>query len=221
MPDLTTGMTYGQAVSSLRDLIEEYELVIQPENEARQEFDEEADDGIILSTDPVAGEALHKGDTITFVISKGPPTVPLINCEKQERSWAEDQLKNVLGLDVVVHEEASDTVQEGYIIRQNPAAITEVPAGSTVELWVSTGPETPSTGGEDSQVIMIPLPEDKETVKIEAFQDNMEIMNQTVDCARWAYTYPLTVYGSGTVYVEILVDGKVSPASQEVTFGGL
>ena len=221
MLDLTTGMTYGQAVSSLRDLIEEYELVIQPENEARQEFDEEADDGIILSTDPVAGEALHKGDTITFVISKGPPTVPLINCEKQERSWAEDQLKNVLGLDVVVHEEASDTVQEGYIIRQNPAATTEVPAGSTVELWVSTGPETPSTGGEDSQVIMIPLPEDKETVKIEAFQDNMEIMNQTVDCARWAYTYPLTVYGSGTVYVEILVDGKVSPASQEVTFGGL
>ena len=90
-----------------------------------------------------------------------------------------------------------------------------------MELWVSTGPETPSTGGEDSQVIMIPLPEDKETVKIEAFQDNMEIMNQTVDCARWAYTYPLTVYGSGTVYVEILVDGKVSPASQEVTFGGL
>ena len=221
MLDLTTGMTYGQAVSSLRDLIEEYELVIQPEHEARQEFDEEADDGIILSTDPVAGEALHKGDTITFVISKGPPTVPLINCEKQERSWAEDQLKNVLGLDVVVHEEASDTVQEGYIIRQNPAATTEVPAGSTVELWVSTGPETPSTGGEDSQVIMIPLPEDKETVKIEAFQDNMEIMNQTVDCARWAYTYPLTVYGSGTVYVEILVDGKVSPASQEVTFGGL
>ena len=151
MPDLTTGMTYGQAVSSLRDLIEEYELVIQPENEARQEFDEEADDGIILSTDPVAGEALHKGDTITFVISKGPPTVPLINCEKQERSWAEDQLKNVLGLDVVVHEEASDTVQEGYIIRQNPAAITEVPAGSTVELWVSTGPETPGTGGEEGE----------------------------------------------------------------------
>ena len=27
------------------------------------------------------------------------------------------------------------------IIRQNPTATTEVPDGSTVELWVSTGPE--------------------------------------------------------------------------------
>ena len=135
MPDLTTGMTYGQAVSSLRDLIEEYELVIQPENEPRQSIARKW--MRVLSSPPPRrrGMSSIKADTITFVISKGPPTVPLINCEKQERSWAEDQLKNVLGLDVVVHEEASDTVQEGYIIRQNPAATTEVPAGSTVELW--------------------------------------------------------------------------------------
>ena len=65
----------------------------------------------------------------------------MIDCEGQERSWAEDQLKNVLGLEVVIYEESSDTVREGLVIRQNPTATTQVPAGSTVELWVSTGPE--------------------------------------------------------------------------------
>ena len=221
MPDLTTNpVTYEQALTILQDLVEEYELNIQPYEETQKEYNDELAADVIISTTPAAEAELHKGDTITFVLSRGPQTVPLIPLEGLELSQAQKQL-DAMGLVAEVHEEASDTVQEGYIIRQNPAATTEVPAGSTVELWVSTGPETPSTGGEDSQVIMIPLPEDKETVKIEAFQDNMEIMNQTVDCARWAYTYPLTVYGSGTVYVEILVDGKVSPASQEVTFGGL
>ena len=95
------------------------------------------------------------------------------------------------------------------------------PNGSVVDLWVSTGPDTSAGGEGESQVILIPLPDDRDTVKIEAFQDDMEILNMTVNCAEWAYNYPLTVYGSGTVYVEILVDGQRSPASQEVTFGGL
>src|SRR5699024_6131548 len=125
---------YAQAVNYLRSLVEEYELVLQPEEEAQQDFSEEVDAGNIISTTPAYGDPLHKGDTITFVISKGPTTVPLIDCENQELSWAEDQLKNVLGLEVEVHEEASDTVQAGYIIRQDPAATTQVPAGSTVEL---------------------------------------------------------------------------------------
>ena len=61
--------------------------------------------------------------------------MPLIDFTNRERAWAEDQLKNVLGLEVEVHEEASDTVEAGLVIRQNPTATTQVPAGSTVELW--------------------------------------------------------------------------------------
>ena len=72
--------------------------------------------------------------------------MPLIPLEGLELSQAQKQL-DAMGLVAEVHEEASDTVQEGYIIRQNPEATTEVPAGSTVELWVSTGPED-STGEE-------------------------------------------------------------------------
>ena len=221
MPDLTTNpVTYEQALTILQDLVEEYELNIQPYEETQKEYNDELAADVIISTTPAADAELHKGDTITFVLSRGPQTVPLIDCVGQERSWAEDQLKNVLGLEVVVHEEASDTVQEGDISRQKPEATTEVPAGSTVELWVSTGPED-STGEEGMEMIMIPLPDDRETVTLQVLQDGNEILNETVNCADYQYTFPLPVYGSGTSYVEILIDGQHSSASQEVTFGGL
>ena len=212
--------TPAQAEILLRDLIEEYELVLQPEEEAQQEFSDEIAAGNIISTVPAVGEELHKGDSITYVVSKGPETVPLVTLEGLELDKAE-KLLSELGLVPQIHEEASAAVEAGKVIRQDPAPTTDVPNGSVVDLWVSTGPDTSAGGEGESQVIPIPLPEDKDTVKIEAFQDDMEILNMTVNCAEWAYNYPLTVYGSGTVYVEILVDGQRSPASQEVTFGGL
>ena len=201
-----TDMTYAQAEIYLRDLIEEYELVLQPEEEAQQEFSEEVDAGNIMSTTPAEGEALHKGDTITFVISKGPQTVPLINCEGQERSWAEDQLKNVLGLEVEVHEEASDTVREGLVIRQNPTATTQVPAGSTVELWVSTGPET-SGGQIGEEQLLIALPTDRETAEVQIVVDGKIVFNEPVDCRQGNFPYMLR--GTGTVSVEVYVDGEM------------
>ena len=221
MPDLTTKpMTYDQAMTILQDLVAEYELNVQPYEETQKEYDDELAVDVIKSTTPAANAELHKGDTITFVLSRGPQTVPLIDFTNRERAWAEDQLKNVLGLEVVVHEEASDTVAAGLVIRQNPDATTNVPAGSTVELWVSTGPEE-STGEEGMEMIMIPLPDDRETVTLQVLQDGNEILNETVNCADYQYTFPLPVYGSGTSYVEILIDGQHSNASQEVTFGGL
>ena len=220
MPDLTTNpVTYEQALTILQDLVEEYELNIQPYEETQKEYNDELAADVIISTTPAAEAELHKGDTIAFVLSRGPQTVPLIPLEGLELSQAQKQL-DAMGLVAEVHEEASDTVQEGYIIRQNPEATTEVPAGSTVELWVSTGPED-STGEEGMEMIMIPLPDDRETVTLQVLQDGNEILNETVNCADYQYTFPLPVYGSGTSYVEILIDGQHSSASQEVTFGGL
>lgn len=138
MPDLTTKpMTYDQAMTILQDLVAEYELNVQPYEETQKEYDDELAVDVIKSTTPAANEELHKGDTITFVLSRGPQTVPLIDFTNRERAWAEDQLKNVLGLEVEVHEEANDTVEAGLVIRQNPTATTRC-LPRTVELWVST-----------------------------------------------------------------------------------
>ena len=220
MPDLTTNpVTYEQALTILQDLVEEYELNIQPYEETQKEYNDELAADVIISTTPAAEAELHKGDTITFVLSRGPQTVPLIDCVGQERSWAEDQLKNVLGLEVVVHEEASDTVQEGHIIRQDPTGTTEVPAGSTVELWVSTGPDS-SAQEEGSYLLIVPLPTDRDSVVIQVIQDGEEVYNAPVDCSQGNFVRELT--GVGSAQVQVYMDGELLDSySGEVPFDGI
>ena len=219
MPDLTTNpVTYEQALTILQDLVEEYELNIQPYEETQKEYNDELAADVIISTTPAAEAELHKGDTITFVLSRGPQTVPLIDFTNRERAWAEDQLKNVLGLEVEVYEEANDTVEAGLVIRQNPTATTQVPAGSTVELWVSTGPE--SGGNEDLQMepLIIALPTDRETAEVQIVVDGVIKVNESVPCRDGNYVYEL--YGTGTVSVEVYVDGVMDVnKTREVTFG--
>lgn len=219
MPDLTTKpMTYDQAMTILQDLVAEYELNVQPYEETQKEYDDELAVDVIKSTTPAAGAELHKGDTITFVLSRGPQTVPLIDFTNRERAWAEDQLKNVLGLEVEVYEEANDTVEAGLVIRQNPTATTQVPAGSTVELWVSTGPESGGNEGQEEELLIIPLPADKETAEVQIVVDGTIVFNESVDCKQGNLPYTLT--GTGTVSVEVYVDGVMDVNNtHEVTFG--
>jgi eukaryotic-like serine/threonine-protein kinase len=56
------------------------------------------------------------------------------------------------GLEPNVIREASETVEEGFVIRQEPTFGTKVDAGSTVDLYVSTGPpqtEVPDVIGQN------------------------------------------------------------------------
>jgi len=95
----------------------------------------------IISQYPVAGIKVRENVGIVELnvsIGQTSATVPnVVNLSLEE---AKQKLDNAL-LRFSISEEYSDTVPEGYVIRQNPTANYITNAGSIVELYVSKGTE--------------------------------------------------------------------------------
>ncbi len=90
-------------------------------------------------------------ETVWFseeALESGPATVPVPNVVGQSQANAETAIQ-AAGLTVgSVTEASSDTTPAGSVISQNPAAGEQVLPGTTVDLVVSTGPETGIDLGE-------------------------------------------------------------------------
>ena len=67
-----TDQSVAEARVRLKSLIEQYNLNFVEPTEEDRVYNADIEAGNIISTSPVAGEPLHKGDTITMVVSKGP-----------------------------------------------------------------------------------------------------------------------------------------------------
>jgi serine/threonine-protein kinase len=96
-------------------------------------------EGAVLSTKPSEGK-LQWGTVVDIVVSKGPqPTsVPTVEGLKLEKAKGELE---AAGFSVVVTNAYSDEVDEGRVIETDPVAGEVIPAGSTVTLYVSVGPQ--------------------------------------------------------------------------------
>jgi serine/threonine-protein kinase len=99
---------------------------------ASEEFDEKVDKGDVISQSPDSGTAF-KGDTVTLVVSKGPPLVAVPSVVGMQRNRATETLKQA-GFDVKV-----EKVLGGYFgtVRfQNPDGGSKAPRGSTVTITI-------------------------------------------------------------------------------------
>jgi beta-lactam-binding protein with PASTA domain len=96
--------------------------------------------GTAIRTDPAAGEQVSEGDTVILVVSAGPgqTAVPDVVGEQEDAARAELARAE---FKVKVTPEASDDVEEGTVIRQDPEADQQATRGSTVTIVVSSGPE--------------------------------------------------------------------------------
>lgn len=85
-------------------------------------------------------EVVPSETKVIFEVSIGPELISLNNLTgmtlDETRAYLE---KNDLLMQV--HEEHSDTLSEGRVIRQSPSTGTELEKGSTVNVYVSIGPE--------------------------------------------------------------------------------
>jgi serine/threonine-protein kinase len=91
--------------------------------------------------DPAPGTAVPKGSTVTLVVSAGPAPVSVPNVVGDDSATAAATMSNA-GLRVRVVNQPNATAPPNTVTRTDPAANTPAQKGSTVTLFVSTGPQS-------------------------------------------------------------------------------
>ncbi|HYF74618.1 MAG TPA: Stk1 family PASTA domain-containing Ser/Thr kinase [Nocardioides sp.] len=101
---------------------------------ASREYSDTVDEGDVISMDPPAGTTLHRGDDVSFVVSKGPQLIEVPSVRAQGVEAATQTLTD-LGFKVVT-EEAPGYLGLGFVFSQSPGGGDMVPVGSTITLSV-------------------------------------------------------------------------------------
>jgi len=137
IPDLI-GLDQGEATNLVTEF--KWDIVIV------EEANEELPVGAVIRTDPETGKKLETGKVLTFVVSTGPPPVPLPELNGLDAASALATLTDgglVLGVETP---EYSEDVPTGVIIRwavtSQPTLVAgqEVIKGTAVDTFVSQGP---------------------------------------------------------------------------------
>ena len=134
VPNLS-GLTASDAEQQLSDagLVGQSDTAYSDEYEAGEIFDQ----------DPAAFTEVAKGSTVTYTISLGEETAEEVNVPDViglSAETATSTLEN-RGFQVAEKEISSDYHEEGEVADQSPEAGTTEPAGSTITIYVSTGPD--------------------------------------------------------------------------------
>ena len=101
-----------------------------------QEYNSNYAAGYIYKQSPVSGRNVREGQSVTPTVSLGTQYVTVPDLTNYVQSDAEQQLKD-LGVSVLVTQAVDTSVASGAVIRTDPAAGTQVEAGSTVIVYIS------------------------------------------------------------------------------------
>ena len=101
-----------------------------------QEYSNNYAAGYVYKQSPVAGRTVREGQSVTLTVSLGIQYVTVPDLTNYLQADGEQQLKD-LGVSVLVTQAVDETVAAGSIIRTDPAAGSQVAAGSTVVVYVS------------------------------------------------------------------------------------
>lgn len=135
MPNIV-GLTKDEAQQRIEGAKLKFEV-------ASEEYNKDVEENHVISQDPTYVEGYNKvkeGSTVKVVLSKGTEKtkVPkVVGMSQEDAVTAIEDAK----LKAEIVEETSKKVQEGYVISQETDANTEVDAGETVKIHVSTGVE--------------------------------------------------------------------------------
>ncbi len=191
--------------------------------------------GYVISTDPEAGTVLQPNDMVTLYVSQGKgadaPQVDVPDCYYCDEDITTQRCE-LYGLGVPNFEyEASNAVNKGFVIRQDPAAGTSVPEGTVVTFVVSTGPSASqddisiNTGSGEiwkcNASLSTPEGYAGENVRIDLEQDGVV---KTIFTGQTTFPYQLSVQGAdgvetGTAYVYLL--NEAGEAIRTIEYPGI
>lgn len=107
-----------------------------------EEFADNAEAGTVIRTDPAAEERLTTGGAVILYVSKGPEIIEIEMTDmskmtvEEAKKWLDNQK---IGLSVHVKEEENKEVEEGTILRTEPATGQIVKTNDVVIIYVAKG----------------------------------------------------------------------------------
>jgi serine/threonine-protein kinase len=117
------------------------ELGLEVDVRRREVDPDETEPGTVVAQDPRRDEEVARGSTVTITVAVEPDTVVVPSLEGLTVSQAQTELRVAdLTLGSTLQESSAD-IDEGLVIRSEPAADADVEPGSAVDIYVSTGPE--------------------------------------------------------------------------------
>jgi serine/threonine-protein kinase len=125
------GKTYDEAVAALTA----QNLLVLKELQLSSTVPE----GTVISTDPPAGEEVGAKTTVTVLVSSGQELSLMPDVSGMSETDAITALTNAKLVLGAITQSDSPTVAKNMVISSDPAANTQVPAGTVVNLVVSTG----------------------------------------------------------------------------------
>lgn len=219
----------GLAREEAEQKVKDAKLIFEVESE---EYNAEVEENHVISQDP-KNINVKEGNTVKVVISKGTEKTKVPNVKGKEKEEAIQLIENAK-LKAEVIEETSKTVKEGYVISQETNPDTEVNAGDTVKIHVSTGTGIKQvtmidvTGKTEADakkaledmglVVNIGYSEDsskdngivlKQTVEVGSVIDEGTTVTITVNKLAEVKTVPITVN------VKSLLDGNVTETIED------
>jgi len=132
-PKVAVPSVIGLSLDEAKAKLEDDKYGFKVETEAKESPEEP---GTVLEQDPVTGQEIEKGSTITLTIAKeeAKATVPSVTGQTCEAAQQQMTANNLTGTCTEVP--TTDPNQDGTVIDTTPAAGTSVDPGSTVTIKV-------------------------------------------------------------------------------------
>ena len=185
------------------------------------QYDDEVERNYVISFTPLEGAVMSPGDEVHLVVSQGKESVPVTLTSLINRS-REDALSDIanLGLVADVQEDVyDDTIPEGYVCYQYPAAGTSMKEGDTVTIQVSMGPD-PATQEPEmvTKEVSVALPDDGGIVSVTVMMDGAVVHTGEWDTSmNTAATFNVTAEAGSSKTLTIYING-VEDGYQVVEF---